>query len=243
MTQLPTDLDGAIAQAKQATQAALADGYSRLQVELLFPELKVMPVAQTFLAPFEDLESKLRVIFPDAGAAALARRDWGEKPYAIRGIRDMNSEIQPEETLIIFVEPSSVEVQEVEAFCTAAGDRPVVLLNPRLEDVATIGIGYAGRQLRERFLSLFDSCYYLRPMEGAVIFRCYPSPWQVFLEGEDGEYTLIAEQPSKPIGDDLTRLLMQATGEGGNDSDTPITPVRKPGLLSGLQNFLRALSQ
>lgn len=243
MTQLPTDLDQAIAQAQQATQAALADGLLRLQVELVFPELKMMPVAQTFLTPFEASDAKLRVFFPDAGAAALARRDWGEKPYAIRGIRDLKNEIQPEETLIVFVEPSSVEVEEVENLCTTAGDRPVVLLNPRLEDVAIIGIGYAGRQLRERFLSQIESCYYLRPMEGAIVYRCYPSPWQVFLEGTNGEYTLIAEEPKRPMGDELTRILMQATEGEPSDTDTSTTQRRKPGLLSGLQSFLRALSQ
>lgn len=243
MTQLPTDLDAAIAQAQQATQAALDDGLTRLQVELLFPELKVMPVAQSFITPFEHLNDKLRVFFPDAGAAALARRDWGDKPYTIRGIRDMNNEIQPEESLVVFVEPSSVEVQDVESLCEVAGERPVVLLNPRLEDVAIIGIGYAGRKLRERFLNLFDSCYYLRPMEGAVVFRCYPSPWQVFLEGADGEYTLIAEEPKKPIGEDLTRILIQATEGEGSDTNAPTVSPKKPGFLSGLQSFLRALSQ
>lgn len=242
MTQLPTDLDQAIAQAKQATQAALADGLRLLQVELLFPELKMMPVAQTFLAPFEASDEKLRVFFPDAGAAALARRDWGEKPYPIRGIRDLNNEIQDEETLIFFVEPSSVEVQDVENLCNAASDRPVVLLNPRLEDVAIIGIGYAGRQLRERFLNRIESCYYLRPMEGAVVYRCYPSLWQVYLEGADGEYSLIAEEPKRPMGEELTRILMKATEGETSEGETPM-PRRKPGLLSNLQSFLRALSQ
>jgi hypothetical protein len=244
MTQLPKDFDEAIAQAKQATQAALADGLTRIQVELLFPELKVMPVAQSFVETFEAQPGvHLRVYFPDAGAAALARREWGEKPYAIRGIQDMHNEIQPEDTLILFVEPSAVEVQAVEALCTTAGDRPVVLLNPRLEDVATIGIGYAGRQLRERFLNQIDSCYYLRPIDGGAVFRCYPSPWQVLLEGEEeGAYTVIAERPTRPMGDDLTRILMQAT-EGDTEGNPVTASPRKPGFLSGLQSFLRALSQ
>jgi len=45
MTELPKTLEQAIAQAREATKAAIADGYSLLQVELLFPELKPMPVA------------------------------------------------------------------------------------------------------------------------------------------------------------------------------------------------------
>lgn len=234
---LPQDLNEAIAQAQAATQAALAAGLNRLQIELVFPELKMMPVAQQFLPPFETLEQKLRVYFTDAGAAALARRDWGEKPYAIRGINDLKADIQPEEELIVFVEPSSVEVQNVEQLCQVAGDRSVVLLNPRMEDIAMIGIGYAGRQLRERFLNTFEPCYYIRPLEGAALFRAYPDPWQVWLEKED-TYELIAETPEKPVGDVLDRILM-----GNTEADPESAPMPRKGVLASLQQFLRALSQ
>jgi hypothetical protein len=234
---LPDNLDEAIIQARTATQAAIADGLTRLQVELVFPELKIMPVAEKFLPPFESLGDKLRVFFPDAGAAALARRDWGEKPYAIRGINDMHAEIRPEEELFIFIEPSSVEVQDVERLCSEALDRPVVLLNPRLEDIATIGIGYAGRQLRERFLSTLESCYYLCPMEGTALFRAYPSPWQVWLENEE-TYELVAEEPQKPVGEKLEQILMKASSQ----SPTAPQPQRQS-FLGSLQQFLRALSQ
>lgn len=233
---LPNSLDEAITQAQTATQAAIADGYTRLQVELVFPELKILPVAQQFLPAFESMENRLRVYFPDAGAAALARRDWGEKPYAIRGISDLKAEIQSEEELIVFVEPSSVEVQDVERLCQEAAERTVVLLNPRLEDIATIGIGYAGRQLRERFLNTFESCYYVRSLEGAALFRAYPSPWQVWLE-KDEAYELIAEEAQKPVGEVLDRILSSSDNES-SDSRLP-----RKGLLSSLQQFLRALSQ
>lgn len=234
---LPKSLEEAIIQAQTATQAAIADGYNRLQVELVFPELKILPVAQQFLPPFEALENKLRVYFPDAGAAALARRNWGEKPYAIRGISDLKAEMQPDEELIVFVEPSSVEVQEVERLCQEAVDRSVVLLNPRMEDIATIGIGYAGRQLRERFLNTFEPCYYVRPLEGAALLRAYPSPWQVWVETED-DYELIAEEAQKPVGEALDRIL---TGSSNTSPDAVARP--RKGLLSSLQQFLRALSQ
>ncbi|MCU0569551.1 MAG: DUF1995 family protein [Oculatellaceae cyanobacterium Prado106] len=234
---LPKDLDEAIAQARTATAAALAAGLTRLQVEWVFQELRMMPVAEKFLPEFEGMGDKLRVYFPDPGAAALARRDWGEKPYAIRGISDMNSEIQPGEELVLFVEPSSVEVEQVEQLCQVAEARPVVLLNPRMEDIATIGIGYAGRQLRERFLNLFESCYYLKPLEGAAILRAYPGPWQVWRETEEG-YDLIAELPNRPVGEELDRIL---AGGSGEDSEAPAPP--RKGMLASLQQFLRALSQ
>lgn len=234
---LPDTLEAAIVQAQEATKAAMAAGVSRLQVELVFSELKVMPVAQQFLQAFEDLGDRIRVYFPDAGSAALARRDWGEKPYAIRGISDMHAEIQPEEEFILFVEPSSVEVAAVEKLCEQATDRTVVLLNPRMEDIATIGIGYAGRQLRERFLSTFESAYYVRPLEGAALFRAYPSLWQVWRETE-GTYELVSEEPQRPIGEALDRILFGTT-EAGEDAPQ----AARPGLLTSLQRLFRALSQ
>jgi Domain of unknown function (DUF1995) len=238
MPQLPQTLEEAIEQAKVATKAALTDGYTRLQVELQFPELKLMPVAQQFVPALEELGSQLRVYFPDAGAAALARRDWGEKPYTIRGIRDLNAEIQPDDQLILFVEPSSVEVQEVEQLCQMAMDRPVLLLNPRMEDIVMIGIGLAGRQLRERFLNTFESCYYLQPLAQGAILRAYPEPWQVWVEKDtESNYELVSETPDKPIGDVLDRILMAAS------DDPEAAQPRKKGLLSSMQQFLRALTQ
>ncbi|GAB4473278.1 MAG: DUF1995 family protein [Elainellaceae cyanobacterium] len=236
MTQLPDSLDEAIAQAVQSTEAAIANGLTRLQVEFLFPELRVMPVAQAFAAGLAAQGSGLRVFFPDAGAAALARRDWGEVPYAIRGIEDLKTEIQPEETLILFVQPSSVEVEKVEALCQQAGDRPVIFFNPRLEDVATIGIGYAGRQLRERFLNQFQPCYSIRPLEGAAVFRAYPALWQVWLEQGEA-YQLIAEDAQRPAGEALDAILMRAMGQNSSQ------PSPSRGLFAELQRFLRALSQ
>jgi hypothetical protein len=237
MTGIPDTLEDAIVHARTAAQAAVADGLTRLQVELVFPELKIMPVAEQFLPAFENLGDRLRVFFPDPGSAALARRDWGEKPYPIRGVGELKAKIQPDEQMFIFIEPSAVEVAQVSQLCQEIQEKPVVLLNPRMEDIGAVGIGYAGRQLRKNFLNLFEPCYYLRPLEGAALLRCYPSPWQVWLEQEDGSYSLIAEQTQKPVGDALEQILMQATG---TQPDAP--PARK-GLFAGLQQFIRALSQ
>jgi hypothetical protein len=237
MTSLPSDLNAAIAQAQAATQAALADGLLRLQIDFAFPELKIQPVAEQFIQPFTGLGDRFRIYFPDAGAAALARRDWGETPYTVRGMSDLRAEVQDSEELFLFIEPSSVEVLTLEQYCTAIGDRPTLLLNPRLEDVATIGIGYAGRQLRERFLNQWQTAYCVQPLEGAAILRAYPGPWQVWLEQEE-DYTLVHETPQRPSGEELQQILLQAVGASANPSAIP-----QAGLLSGLQRFLRALSQ
>ena len=237
MTVLPADIESAVVQAQASTRAALADGLTRIQVELGDAELKIQPVAEQFLTAFADYGDRLRVFFPDAGAAGLARRDWGETAFPVRGMSDRAAAIQPQEELFLFIEPSSVEVQELEQYCQEAGDRPVILLNPRLEDIATVGIGYAGRQLRERFLNQWQSVYYCRPFEGGAVFRAYPERWQVYLEQLMGD-ELIYEGDRRPAGEELDRILLQALGPAEGDT----APARPTGLLAGMQSFLKALS-
>lgn len=249
MAELPKTLEEAITQAKEATQSALNDGRTRLQVELVFPEiaLQAQSIAQQFIPLFEEYGSGLKVLFPDTGAAALARRDWGEVPFKISDIGTSRSpienKIQAEDQAFLLVAPSAVEVAQVEALCNLAGDRPCVLLNPQLEDIYTVGIGMAARKLRERLLSTIEPCYYLRPIEPAAILRSYPGLWQVWLEIDD-EYQLIAEEPQRPAGDALDQILAKAMGssETGEGETTP-SLVKKPGLLTNLQRFLNALSR
>jgi hypothetical protein len=249
MAELPKTLEEAIAQAKEATQSALNEGRTRLQVELVFPEiaLQAQSIAQQFVPLFEQYGSGLKVLFPDTGAAALARRDWGEVPFKISDIGTSRSpverKIQPEDEAFLIVSPSAVEVAQVEKLCNLANDRPCVLLNPQLEDLKIVGIGYAARQMRERFLSTLETSYYLQPIENAALLRYYPKPWQVWLE-IDEEYQLIAEEPQKPAGDALDQLLAKAMGsDDTGEAEAAPTSVKKPGLLTNLQRFLNALSR
>ena len=226
------------------SQVALAEGIARIQVEFLFPELKPMPVAEQFLPVFTEYNSRLKVFFADAGAAALARRDWIDAPFAILDIgtgkaTTPQSKIQAEDEIFLFVAPTSVEVPQLEKICTEIGDRPFVMLNPRLEDAGTVGIGYAARQTRQRFISTIESCYYIRPVDDeTALFRCYPGQWEIWVD-TDGEYQKIAELPKKPSGDELDMILAGGQPDVVNNE---VTPTRKPNIFRSLQRFLKALS-
>ncbi|ACK66737.1 conserved hypothetical protein [Rippkaea orientalis PCC 8801] len=245
MLAVPNTLEEAFLQAKEATKLALEANLGRIQVELVVPEiaLQAQGLALEFTTLFDDLSS-LKVIFPDTGAAALARRDWGETPFKVTDLgsraTSVEMKVSEQDRAFLLVCPSSVEVESVEKLCNLAGDRPVVLLIPQLEDVSVVGIGYAARQLRERFISTLNSAYYFRPLEGAAILRSYPSPWNVYLETETG-YELIASEPQKPLGEALEIILTKATGSEGDHQDSP--PPKKSGLLTSMQQFLKALSQ
>ena len=239
---IPSTLPEATEQAKTAVQAAIQAGKTRLQVEMVIPELKHQPIAQQFLDLFGT--QQIKVLFPDAGAAALARRDWENPDFVIRGLNELAEPVEADDDLYLVVNPSSIEVAAVESLCNAAGDRPVVLLNPALEDVAIVGIGYAARQLRDRFLSQIESCYYLKPIENAAIYRCYPGPWQIWRETAPDTYEWACDLPKLPSGEDIERILygdLAASDTAANSTDA-LAP-RKKGFFAELQQFLRALSQ
>ena len=243
----PQSLEEAIAEAIIFTKQALADGRTRLQVELAIPEiaLQAQSLGLQFTSLFQDYGSGLKVIFPDTGAAALARRDWGETDFRISDLGSryipVDQKISDEDQAFLLVSPSSVEVQSVEKLCNLAGDRPVVLLIPQLEDVSIVGIGYAARSLRERFLKTLETSYYFRPLDGAVVLRAYPSLWQVYLEKQD-DYELIAEVPEKPLGEALENLILEKTTPTTSNGEETVKP-KKPGLFASMNRFLKALNQ
>ncbi|MGL5033527.1 MAG: DUF1995 family protein [Microcystaceae cyanobacterium] len=243
-TVIPKTVEEAIAAALLASQRALDDGHRRLQVELVMPEiaLQAQPLALQFTALFKNYGLGLRVLFPDTGAAALARRDWGETSFSVSDLGSRNTPLEIKlaatDEAYLVVSPSAVEVQTVEKLCNLAGDRPVVLLIPQLEDVSIVGIGYAARQLRDRFLGTLLSAYYLRPLDEAIVLRSYPSLWQVYVEKNE-EYELIAEESQKPLGEAL-ELLLNPVSDPGTQSRNP---VKKSSIFATMNRFLRALNQ
>lgn len=248
---IPSNFEETLEQAKEATKRAFQDGYTRVQIELVIPEiaLEAQNLALQFTSLFEDYGAGLKVIFPDTGASALARRDWGETVFKVTDLGSPRTPIEmkvsDEDQAFLVVCPSAVEVAQVEKLCNLAVDRPVLLLIPQLEDVSIVGIGYSARQLRERFISTLTSSYYFRPLDNAIVLRSYPSLWQVWLQKEEG-YELISEESQKPLGENLDRILMSAmTSENTeeNPSNTANPKLKAKSFLGNLQSFLRALSQ
>ena len=246
MNTFPATLDAAVEQAKEATKAAIADGYKLIQVELVIPEiaLKSEALALEFARLFAD-DMQVKVMFPDTGASALAKRNWGEQAFKVTDMgsrfTSIETQVSEEDELFIVACPSAVEVDRAEKLSQIAGDRPVIFLIPQLEDVAVVGIGLAARQLRDRFIKNIYTCYYLRPLEEGAILRCHPSPWQIWLEKESN-YELATELTTKPMGEDLERLMISLTTPEGEGSDNN-KAKKKPSLLGNLQKFLQALSQ
>ncbi|MGY6530779.1 MAG: DUF1995 family protein [Cyanobacterium sp.] len=243
MTQIPQSLESAIAQAHTATLTALENGFNRLQVELIIPEiaLKSQELAFAFAQLFSEYGAGLKVFFPDTGAAALAKREWGETTFVVSDLgssrNPVENKVSDTDEFYLVISPSAVEVAQVEKLCNLAGDRPVILIIPQLEDVSIVGIGYAARQLRERFLSTLESSYYYRPLDEAVVIRTFPGLWQVWRELEGNKFELITEVPQKPLGEVLDRILM-----GNQEEEETSVKSASLGLFATMKNFLKALN-
>ena len=209
---LPNNLEDTTEQAIAATYQAIADGATRILVDLRFPELKSMPIAYEFARSFnERYGNAWQAIFSDAGAAALAKREWADLDVSVRGVNEGRRAVREEDKAFLLVEPSSVEVDQVEKLVQLAGDRPFVMLNPRLEN-SEVGLGLSARRLRDRFLSTFETAYYIKPLELGALWRCYPQTWQVWVNTEEG-MQFLSEVEQRPSSDDIDRLFRQKTGQ------------------------------
>lgn len=227
---LPPDLRTAEAEAFDALQQALASASAgRWTVELRFEGLRLLPVALRLFATLQAAAPLGRLLLPDAGAAALARRDAPERAGSIASFADQ-IRLQGEDgsaDLLLLVAPSQAEYEQVEKLC-AAHRGPVVLLNPALEDAA-IGIGSVARQRRRGFLAEWRPAYALIPQETSALRRAFPQPWQLYRLDADG-FREVASFEQKPDAEQQAQALSGGAEPGLGDN------LRSLGqLIEGLQ--------
>ena len=217
---LPADLRSAEAQALEAVLAALpTQTRGRWSVEWRFEGLRLLPVALRFCASLLEAGHGARLLCPDAGAAALARRDapeLAEQVADFRGQMRRNQETSmPSSDLLLALAPAQPDYEEFEQLCaTHAG--PVVMLNGTLEDAA-VGIGSVARERRRGFLAAWQPAYALQPLEGAALRFAYPGPWELYRQDPDG-FRLAARFDQKPDLETQMEALAgeQGAGVGGN---------------------------
>ncbi len=210
---LPSDLRQAESQALQAIDSALSgDGRHRWTVDLRFEGLKLLPLALRLAAQLRERSPALKVVFPDAGATALARRDGGALAPLITSLGDQQRRDAPEEAAgerLLLVGPGPSDYALVEAVCEAHPG-PVVLLNPTLEDAA-VGIGSVARARRKGFLAQWQPAYALQPFANAALRRAHPEDWELYRLDPDG-FRLAARFPQKPTAEEQEAAL---SGESG----------------------------
>ncbi|KAL6839162.1 hypothetical protein ACP4OV_031053 [Aristida adscensionis] len=155
----------------------------------------------------------------------LEAMDWGD--YGAKGTF-INfgavgaSAVDKEDDMFILIAPQNAVgnciIDDLRAMTDAAGDRPVILVNPRLKDMpASSGVMQTmGRDMRLKYAASFETCYSFRllfyagsfyPIMGALRMA-YPNKYEIYRRVDESngkeKYVLIAEFTEKPTADDIT---------------------------------------
>ena len=232
---LPPDLQAAETEALAALRSALAvSARGRWTLELRFEGLRLLPVVLRLAGELQASGMAIQLLFPDAGAAALARRDGPDLADRIATFADhqrsqavtLSGDDSPA-NLLILVGASQAEYASVESVCQAHPGR-AVLVNPALEDAA-VGIGSVGRERRRGFLAGWEAAYALIPLTGSALRRAHPHDWELYRLDPDG-YRLAASFDHRPDGEERDGAL-----EGGGSGGIGMTLRSVDRLLDGLQ--------
>lgn len=208
---LPADLLKAEADLLEAVKAALASGDgSRWGATLRFENLRLLPVALRLADALAATSPDLRVLWPDAGAAALARRDAPELAPAIADFNQWTSKADPD-ALLLVVGPQPSDYDTFMALCENHRGA-VVMLNGRLEDAA-VGIGSVARERRRGFVASWQQAYWLQPLEGGALMRSFPDDWSLFRQDPDG-YRWLSASANRPDPETLAALLAGEDPDG-----------------------------
>jgi hypothetical protein len=212
---LPADLRTAEAEALDSLGAALAaDAKGMWTVEFRFEGLRIMPVALRLLAGLSAAHQGTRLLFADAGATALAKRDAPDQAPQLASLQDVMRLQQADggsEGVLILVAPSPADYEEVEQVC-ALHRGAVVLLNGKLEDAA-VGIGTVARDRRKGFLSGWQSAYALIPTGEGALRRAYPAEWELYRRDPDG-HRFVASFELKPDAEQQAEALDAGAAPG-----------------------------
>ncbi|MFM2172334.1 MAG: hypothetical protein RLZZ54_261 [Cyanobacteriota bacterium] len=208
---LPADLRSAETEALAAVQAALVSQAKGLwTVEFRFEGLRILPVALRLLAALTPQRPEARLLFPDAGATALAKRDAPEQAAQLLGLGDLLRLQQADggsDGLVLLAAPTPADYEEVENLC-AQHRGPLVMINGRLEDAA-IGIGTVARERRKGFLAEWQAAYGLIPTAEGALRRVFPEDWQFYRRDPDG-YRNICSFESRPDREQQLEALEEA---------------------------------
>ncbi|MCT0199378.1 DUF1995 family protein [Synechococcus sp. CS-1325] len=230
---LPSDLRSAEAQAVASLQAALgARPTGRWTAEFRFEGLKILPLALRLATSLKEKGLEPRLLFPDAGATALAKRDAPDLAPGIASLGDqLRLQAEPGESSaalpLLLVAPGLSDYEQVERIHKAHAG-PMLMLNGNLEDAA-VGIGSVARQRRKGFLATWSCAYALIPLAEAALLRCFPEPWTLYRRDADG-YRPVASFEQKPDAEQQALAL---------------NPDQAPSVADGLQaldRFLDSLS-
>jgi hypothetical protein len=216
---LPPDLRAAEHQALEAVLQALADDpRGRWSLDWRFEGLRLLPPVLRLSEALSASHPQLSLLFPDAGAAALARRDAPDQADRVADFRGHLRRLEADQgaatsPVLLAVAPNQADYEDFEKVC-AAHRGAVLVINGSLEDAA-VGIGSVARERRRGFLAQWQAAYHLQPLDGAALRRAFPGPWELYRQDADG-FRLAASFEQKPDGEQQAEALASGGGLAGN---------------------------
>jgi adenylate kinase len=123
--------------------------------------------------------------------------------------------VQPQNIVGYSILPYIAEMEEV------VGDKPMVMINPRLDDIQSAGdvMSIRGRKERMEAVAAWKECYHFRllyrkpyfhPIYGAVRFAYYENEWELYKRTglrEEEKYNLVATYRKEPNPEEMTKKI------------------------------------
>ncbi len=205
---LPADLREAEMSLLHSLKSALRDRpEGRWAAAIKFEGLRIMPVALRLKDGLDGFKINSILLWPDAGATALAKRerpDLSEQIFSIDEFLKIDK-VSYDGHILIVVKPDPSDYSKLESLSNYFPGF-IVTLNGRLEDPA-VGIGSVARKRRRDFISKWKYLYWLQPLSGGALMHIYPGDWFTYKVCDDG-YRLASCYDEKPNNETITTDLM-----------------------------------
>ncbi|KAH0448469.1 hypothetical protein IEQ34_022269 [Dendrobium chrysotoxum] len=216
-------------QSGQASAAFITSGGMRAMVELLIPQLQFLDaegaqgelweLSRIFLETLieETGIQKVRAIFPDAGAAALLKYQWGDANFGFASLSDRRP-VEKDDEVVVMLVPDYQMLEYVERIASQLSDDPVC------ESIEITGWAF-----NEQLLTV--------KLHAALLLL-----WKVFYDdvNRPNRYLLAKEQPSRPDATDIEQIFGTVSQKS---EEAPSLFGKAMGMFTSLNRFMRAISR
>ena len=151
-------------------------------------------------------EDVAEMIDPNGGIGAEDGADDGADAYIL---------VQPQNIVGYSVLPYIAAMEE------AVGDKPMIMINPKLDDIQSAGnvMSIRGRQERMDAVAAWREIYHFRllyrkpyffPIYGALRYTYYENAWELYKRvgmREEEDYVLRSTYDSEPDPDEMTKQI------------------------------------
>lgn len=220
---IPSSFNAAVEQALLSIQSLLSTSQNLVFLELdttsndeTYTLLKsTLPLLALLPALFPP-PTKVYLLLPDAGAAALFKRDQPTLPenVSVGGLEQAEIDGEGDIALIIAC-PRATDTKRLVDVVESAEGKPIVVVNADLVDMGVTGLSLNARRLRERLVDRFEWGYCLKTFDWGLVMRAWPEGWGVWLDKGD-DWVKIKEVEQRPGGERLEEILEEASAEEGN---------------------------